>query len=655
MTRQTEAEAKLPYTADPYGYARRLTREVRIGKELIGNPNLIAVQGRVTVDPLETELVLAQVTHFTDQDCKIIRVPAPSVGTAWNLNQVITILQARQIKPAYIAEGTGSFEALLAALEWADGIQLRLNVTNPGENNPNYSERELEVISRECATHSQLIEISSFTDVSECSPQKLVEPLITLAYLAQKLNFPNLLFSLEATSPILQIEAYRYLAARFNVLEWDYPVHLGFTALKPTLVERSQAALALGSLLEDGIGDSLHISFEQNSTQYQEIELAYRIVRRYTSLPWQTLESVGVGILDEVVSSEGALIVSSADGTQFVVATDRANNLSVNLNFPDDQPYASEKKIPEYPYVIANLPDYRHPYRYQRQTTSEIKVGNISIGGGQPLVTLGRLSSARITQLYQLESQVASATLASSSSIPTTEPDIYLINNLSEEVKCLKTQGKLIQPLVVGVQTVEQLKEALSVGAEAVSFGLDYVGQIGEEIDELEKVVEMLGELEKPLPLFLISTHNAGQSWGSYDYWPAFMEAYQMIQAIELCQKSGVSQLIVGIYTYNSAWNTQNYRLLTALMLERGWNYPVQLIAPDLVSNVAEEYLIDAGISLGGLLVDGIGDCVQFDYLPRRIDRYPEGYSSFEANPLSIEQLTTLAASLIEAIKFPSK
>lgn len=159
---------------------------------------------------------------------------------------------------------------------------------------------------------------------------------------------------------------------------------------------------------------------------------------------------------------------------------------------------------------------------------------------------------------------------------------------------------------------------------------------------ELESILEVIAKPElktlPSLPLFIISTHNAGQSWGSYDYWPSFFEAYQSVEAVELCYNYGVTNLVLGIYNYNSAWNIQNNRLLAALLQEHGWTPPIHLIAPDIYGE-EDDCLIDGSISLGSLLADGFGDSIQLDYLPK-LNYSPErALNSFQKTHLAFNIL----------------
>ena len=651
MLQSSGDDTILPYTADPYGYVRRLTHEVKLGDTIIGGTNVIAVQGRIVADPLDTVAILSQIDQLIKLGCLIIRVPTPSVAAAQHLQQIRTALEATGAKVTLVAEGGTSLRACIEATTWADVVQVNANLDSEATSidrpisSSNQAEVSFKELFQQCAKLDRCLEICGVAVSGDITPQMLVEQVISLITLARKHDFHNLILSLEVPNPILSVNAYRWLAARLANLAWDYSIHLSFNAKHSTQVEQSQSAAVLGSLLEDGIGDSLHLFL--GGVHSKAIELAYRLVRRYTPLRQTILEKAGVAVTEERINSIGILSARATDDTPVVVAVNRANNQAVNLHLADKGFDVSGKSVPDYPYVISNLPDYRNPYHYRRLISNEVKVGDVAIGGANLPVTLARLSRTAITKLKQ---QHANQYLPDDTDFELT-PDIYMTNYLTAEIAYLKNAGILTIPLVAGVRSVYEAWEALSIGVEALTFCSDTVGQIGGLLKDLKEIVQLLKG--RDIPLFLISTHNAGQSWGSncYHYWPAFFEAHQVIEAVEMCQKYDLTKLVLGIYTYNSAWNTQNYRLLTALMHEQGWNYPIHLTTPDLYSLLAQEHRIDASISLGGLLLDGIGDSIQLDYVPKEEDTYPEEYNPYWQQPLNVSQKLALAYNLLRAIR----
>ena len=117
------------------------------------------------------------------------------------------------------------------------------------------------------------------------SPRGMVESAIEFANICRKHNFHNFLFSMKASNPLVMVQAYRLLAAEMYKLGWDYPMHLGVTEAGEGEDGRMKSAIGIGSLLADGLGDTVRVSL----TEDPELEL----------VPCQKLVDIGAELLSD--------------------------------------------------------------------------------------------------------------------------------------------------------------------------------------------------------------------------------------------------------------------------------------------------------------------------------------------------------------------
>ena len=101
------------------------------------------------------------------------------------------------------------------------------------------------------------------------SPRGMVESAIEFAEICRKNDYHNFLFSMKASNPLVMVQAYRLLAAEQYRLDWNYPLHLGVTEAGEGEDGRTKSAIGIGSLLLDGLGDTIRVSL----TEDPELEL----------------------------------------------------------------------------------------------------------------------------------------------------------------------------------------------------------------------------------------------------------------------------------------------------------------------------------------------------------------------------------------------
>src|SRR6478735_1745816 len=115
------------YCADPFSYHQRLSREVRVGNVGVGGHNPIRVQSMITCDTLDTEASIAQTIELAEAGCEMVRITAPTVKDAANLQHIVRGLRERGCEVAIVADIHFKPEAAMEAAKWVEKVRI-----NPG-------------------------------------------------------------------------------------------------------------------------------------------------------------------------------------------------------------------------------------------------------------------------------------------------------------------------------------------------------------------------------------------------------------------------------------------------------------------------------------------------------------------------------------------
>src|SRR5213082_3534353 len=278
----------MKYCENPLQYRRRVTREVRVGKFGIGGNNPIRVQSMITCDTMDTEASIQQTIELAKVGCEIVRITAPTVKDARNLEHIMKGLRERGCNVPIVADIHFKPEAAMEAAKWVDKVRI-----NPG----NYADSKKFVI-REYTNEQYASELARIRErfsplVDLCkkrriamrigtnhgslsdrilnrygdTPLGMVESALEFARIARDLDYHDFIFSMKASNPKIMIAAYRLLVARLNELgpDWNYPLHLGVTEAGEGEDARIKSAIGIGSLLADGIGDTIRVSLTEDS------------------------------------------------------------------------------------------------------------------------------------------------------------------------------------------------------------------------------------------------------------------------------------------------------------------------------------------------------------------------------------------------------
>jgi (E)-4-hydroxy-3-methylbut-2-enyl-diphosphate synthase len=282
-------------------YSRFFTREVKIGDLLMGGNNPIRIQSMTTTDTMDTKATVEQSIRMIEAGCELVRITAPSLNDAKNLELIKKELVARGYNTPICAD----IHFTPNAAEFAARVIEKVRV-NPG----NYADKkkfetidytdsayeaELErirnrftplvKICKEYGTamrigtnHGSLSDriLSRYGD----TPLGMVESAMEFLRICEDNNYYNIVISMKASNTQVMVQAYRLLVAKMIESNRNYPLHLGVTEAGDGEDGRIKSAVGIGTLLEDGLGDTIRVSLTEEP-EY-EIPVAKMLADRYT-------------------------------------------------------------------------------------------------------------------------------------------------------------------------------------------------------------------------------------------------------------------------------------------------------------------------------------------------------------------------------------
>jgi 1-hydroxy-2-methyl-2-(E)-butenyl 4-diphosphate synthase len=291
--------AALNYCPDLLNFSRRKTREVMVGNVGVGGDNPIRVQSMITSDTRDTPACVAEVLALANAGCEIVRITAQTKIYAANLENITREVRSAGCNVPLVADIHFKPDAAMEAAKWVDKIRV-----NPGnyvdkkkfeirEYSDSQYEAELERIREQfiplvhlCKDLGRAMRIgTNHGSLSDRimnrygdTPLGMCESALEFARIARDHNYHNFVFSMKASNPKVMIEAYRLLIARLDAEgpDWNYPIHLGVTEAGDGEDGRIKSAIGIGSLLADGIGDTIRVSLTEDSIH--EIPVARALV-----------------------------------------------------------------------------------------------------------------------------------------------------------------------------------------------------------------------------------------------------------------------------------------------------------------------------------------------------------------------------------------
>ena len=281
-------------------YSRFVTREVAIGDVPMGGNNPIRIQSMTTTDTMDTIGTVEQSIRMVDAGCEYVRITAPSIKEAQNLAEIKKQLRTRGYAVPLVADIHFTPNAAEVAARIVEKVRV-----NPG----NYADKKkfdqidytdaqyqgelsriyqkfapLVKICKEYGTamrigtnHGSLSDriMSRYGD----TPQGMVESAMEFIRICEDLNYYSLVISMKSSNPQVMVQAYRLLVETMVAEGMNYPLHLGVTEAGDGEDGRIKSAVGIGTLLEDGLGDTVRVSLTEEPEA--EAPVAIALVERY--------------------------------------------------------------------------------------------------------------------------------------------------------------------------------------------------------------------------------------------------------------------------------------------------------------------------------------------------------------------------------------
>ena len=281
-------------------YQRRKTITAQIGDLALGSDHPIRIQSMTTTDTMDTDGSVAQIIRMVEAGCELVRLTAPSIKEAQNLEAIKKSLHDKGVYVPLVADIHFTPNAAELAARIVEKVRI-----NPG----NYADKKkfqvidytdadyqaeierirekfipLVKICKEYGTamrigtnHGSLSDriLSKYGD----TPLGMVESAMEFLRICEDEGYKNIVLSMKASNPQVMVQAYRLLVQTMNQNNMHYPLHLGVTEAGDGDDGRIKSALGIGALLEDGIGDTIRVSLTEDPEF--EVPVAQRLANRY--------------------------------------------------------------------------------------------------------------------------------------------------------------------------------------------------------------------------------------------------------------------------------------------------------------------------------------------------------------------------------------
>ncbi|MBS1519397.1 MAG: (E)-4-hydroxy-3-methylbut-2-enyl-diphosphate synthase [Bacteroidetes bacterium] len=300
-------------------YSRFLTREVAIGDVPLGGNNPIRIQSMTTTDTMDTIGTVEQSIRMINAGCEYVRITAPSIKEAQNLAEIKKQLRQRGYTTPLVADIHFTPNAAEVAARIVEKVRV-----NPG----NYADKkrfdqidytdaeyqgELERIYQKfsplvkvCKEYGTAMRIGtnhgSLSDriMSRYgdTPQGMVESAMEFIRMCEMMNYYNLVISMKSSNPQVMIQAYRLLVETMVAEGMNYPLHLGVTEAGDGEDGRIKSAVGIGTLLEDGLGDTVRVSLTEEPEA--EAPVAIALVNRYSERKAESEKQKAKGVQNKL-------------------------------------------------------------------------------------------------------------------------------------------------------------------------------------------------------------------------------------------------------------------------------------------------------------------------------------------------------------------
>lgn len=317
---QLLSELKGKYCNSLNQYKRYTTRVVNVGDIPMGGDNPIRIQSMTTTDTMNTIATVEQTIRMVDAGCEYVRITAPSVNESNNLAEIKKELRKRGYNVPLVADIHFTPNAAEAAARIVEKVRV-----NPG----NYADKkkfeqidytqieynaELDRIRKKfeplvkiCKEYGTAMRIGtnhgSLSDRIMSwygdTPLGMVESAMEFIRMCEDLQYYNLVVSMKSSNTQVMVQAYRLLIETMAKEGMNYPLHLGVTEAGDGEDGRIKSAVGIGTLLEDGIGDTIRVSLTEEPEF--EIPVAKALADRYNT---RTKEALKNNVANDLVLPE---------------------------------------------------------------------------------------------------------------------------------------------------------------------------------------------------------------------------------------------------------------------------------------------------------------------------------------------------------------
>lgn len=336
----------MQYCPSIYQTKRFKTRQVMVGCVGVGGDNPIRIQSMTTSSTRDVEATVGQIIKLADWGCEIARVTVQGMKEADACEEIKNALIQKGYNIPLVADIHFFPPAAMRVVDFVDKVRI-----NPG----NFVDKRasFKVIEYDDATYAREIEKieEKFAPLIEkCkklkrsmrigtnhgslsdrimnrygdTPAGMVESAFEFTRVCRKYDYHDIIFSMKASNPVVMIHAYRLLVAEMMKLGWDYPLHLGVTEAGQGEDGRVKSAMGMGSLLLDGLGDTIRVSLTEDA--WYEIDPCNRLVRLAENALGKGIDPFEETFRDFNALKKRSVILPKnvsmhRDGTVFVSAT----------------------------------------------------------------------------------------------------------------------------------------------------------------------------------------------------------------------------------------------------------------------------------------------------------------------------------------------
>ena len=301
-----EQALHLPYCLSRFQTIRQPTREVKVGTVGVGGNNPLRIQSMTTTNTQDVEATVKQTLALVEAGCEIVRITAPNKKAAEALKRIRKKLDALKVSIPLVADIHFLPAAAMEAVEHVDKVRI-----NPGNyadkkkfNVREYTDTEYHAeLERLYDAFSPLVKRAQTlgrslrigTNHGSLSdrimnrygdtPLGMVESALEFVRICESHGFYDIILSMKASNPKVMMQAYRLVVSKMVEENMFYPLHLGVTEAGAGEDARIKSAIGIGSLLYDGLGDTLRVSLTEDPVN--EIPVARDLANRAMKL-WQS-------------------------------------------------------------------------------------------------------------------------------------------------------------------------------------------------------------------------------------------------------------------------------------------------------------------------------------------------------------------------------